>query len=152
MALPQGKLTKLTGDVIIIKGTPGLPGKDGESIPGRKGDDGLPGKDGLPPEHEVRGNMVRFKNPDGTWGKWVEAAPSSSAGGIGVVNVYHKVQQATFRVSKADLSQGTNIFGVNYAGAVEIILPRAVPSTAVIVVKDESGNASSNNITLSVEN
>lgn len=26
---------------------------------------------GLPPEHEIEGSALRFKNPDGSWGEWI---------------------------------------------------------------------------------
>jgi len=41
---------------------------------GEKGDNGtqgVRGMNGLPPEHEWKNSSLRFKNPDGTWGKFV---------------------------------------------------------------------------------
>ena len=40
-----------------------------------------PGLTGASPEHEVRNGEIRFKNPDGTWGKFITVQPSSSGGG-----------------------------------------------------------------------
>lgn len=43
--------------------------------PGPKGDEGPEGEEGEagpPPEHEWRGTRIRFRHPDGSWGKWVE--------------------------------------------------------------------------------
>lgn len=76
------------------KGEPGEPGPQGprgltgaQGEPGPKGDKGLdglmglpgpigpPGKEGAPgkpPEHEIVGQKIRFKQPDGNWGKWLE--------------------------------------------------------------------------------
>lgn len=46
---------------------------------------------------------------------------------------------------------GHNIFGVRYSGGpVTIYLPQSLPSTAIISVNDETGNANVNNITVSV--
>jgi hypothetical protein len=48
-------------------GPEGEPGKDGKD-----GIDGKDGKDGLPPEHEWKDTELRFKHPDGKWGKYVD--------------------------------------------------------------------------------
>lgn len=49
-----------------------IPGPPGPSIPGK------PGRNGRIPAHEWRGTFIRFENPDGTWGEWVniQGAPS----------------------------------------------------------------------------
>ena len=39
---------------------------------GEQGKDGKDGKDGKAPEHEWKDTSLRFKNPDGTWGKFVD--------------------------------------------------------------------------------
>jgi hypothetical protein len=59
---------------------------------------------------------------------------------------YHQVTSASYAASAGDRT-----IGVNYAGAVAITLASAasVPAGAVVVVKDESGNAGTNNITIS---
>ena len=41
-----------------------------------------------------------------------------------------------------------NIFGVNYAGDVTIYLPHNPDPEMIIIINDESGNAGSNNITV----
>lgn len=51
-------------------GLDGIDGKDGK--PGKKGLEGKEGKQGLPPKHEWFGTKLRFENPDGTWGEWME--------------------------------------------------------------------------------
>ena len=69
--------------------------------------------------------------------------------GFAQVN-YTAITTATYAITDAELVVGTNIFGVNYAGAVAITLPDNISSTKIIVVNDESGAAGANNITLTV--
>jgi hypothetical protein len=79
--------------------------------------------------------------------------PGLGAGGEGAsqqkptVN-YTKITSATYTVEKKKLISGHNIFGVNYNGAVTITLPSSVHYEQLIYVKDESGNAATNNITI----
>lgn len=156
-----GKLRRVgTGTPLIIE-RPGLPGRDGKDgvtkvitetitkveagIPGAKGEQGAT------PEHEVRNGEIRFKNPDGTWGKWVVAPRGNSGGGAISHNTYTNVTQAVYRVRKQSLLLGHNIFGVNYAGDVTIYLPDGIDPRAIIVVNDESNNAGTFNITVTTE-
>ena len=141
----------------IIEGKRGLPGKDGVTTTVEKvvhvQEDGKPGDVGSAPEHEVRNGEIRFKQPDGTWGKWIEVQPSSTGGGGGSEAVrYTPIQAANFKINRGALIVGTNIFGVNFASAVEIILPSGIDNNIIIVVKDESNDASTNNITITTEN
>lgn len=66
-------------------GPQGIPGKDGrdgkDGARGPKGEKGNPGKDGRdgkdgetgkPPKHQWDGKKIRFENPDGSWGPWVD--------------------------------------------------------------------------------
>lgn len=39
---------------------------------GPQGEPGPQGPIGPSPEHEWRGTELRFQNPDGTWGKWID--------------------------------------------------------------------------------
>lgn len=44
-------------------------------------------KVGKPPEHEWNGTLLRFKNPDGTWGQWVDLVgqtTNTQGGGYGL--------------------------------------------------------------------
>ena len=63
---------------------------------------------------------------------------------------YTAITTATRAITDAELVIGTNIFGVNYAGAVAITLPDNISSQKIIVINDESGLAGTNNITLTV--
>ena len=151
-------LREVTDSVVILKqiieGKRGLPGKDGvtTTVTETITKEGKVGKDGSTPEHEVNNGEVRFKNPDGTWGKWIEVQPQSSGGGAVQVVKYTAVEAANFKVIRQGLIEGTNIFGVNYPGEVELILPSGIDKNIIIVVKDESNNASTNNITITTEN
>ncbi len=140
-----------------IQGTEGKAGKDGvtEVINTivHQHEEGKQGDIGSAPEHEVRNGEVRFKNPDGTWGKWVEAVAQQANGGGGLESVKETpVAQASFKITRKSLIVGTNIYGVNFAGDVEFILPSGIDKNIIIVVKDESNDASTNNITVTTEN
>lgn len=70
------------------KGDPGIQGPEGpqgpqgeqgaKGDPGPKGDTGAAGPagadgaQGLPPEHEWQGTQLRFKEPDGSWGQFID--------------------------------------------------------------------------------
>ncbi len=145
-------LKKLSNMPIPEPGGRGKPGKDGvtkvitETVHVHEKSE--PGATGAVPEHEVRNGDIRFKNPDGTWGKWITVQPSGGGGGGGEHVKYTSVRQAVFKVNRGSLIEGTNIFGVNFAGPVEIILPDGIAKNIIIVVKDESNDASTNNITV----
>lgn len=151
------------GTSIILKQViEGLPGKQGK--PGKDGvtttiekvvhvhEEGKQGDTGAIPEHEVRNGEIRFKNPDGTWGKWVEVLPSRGGGGLASAVNYVLIAQAKYHVNRSTLIEGNNIFGVNYPGDVEIILPNGISKNILITFKDESNNAGVNNITITTEN
>ena len=42
-----------------------------------KVENGKDGKDGHIPKHEWKGTLIRFENPDGSWGRWVDLKGSS---------------------------------------------------------------------------
>lgn len=46
-------------------------------IEGIKGEDGADGLNGNPPAHEWSGTSIRFQNPNGTWGDWVNLGGNS---------------------------------------------------------------------------
>jgi len=150
-------LHEVTDSVIILKqiieGKRGKPGKDGITTTVNKTvhvqEEGVAG---AAPEHEVRNGEIRFKHPDGTWGEWITVQPTSSGGGGSEAVKYIPIQAATFKVNRQALIVGTNIFGVNFAGDVEVILPSGISKNILIVIKDESNNASTNNITITTEN
>jgi len=50
-----------------------LKGDKGESIRGIRGFTGATGATGPAPQHEIKGNSIRFQNPDGTWGDWIDS-------------------------------------------------------------------------------
>ena len=65
---------------------------------------------------------------------------------------YTLVSSTPYTIADDDLLEGTNIFGVNFSGGVEFILPSGIDKNIIIVVKDESNDASTNNITITTEN
>lgn len=141
-------------DGIGIAGTQGRDGVDGVGVRGEVGAIGETGPAGAIPEHEVRNGEVRFINPDGSWGDWVKVGGSSGGGGGGKIseNTYTLVTTAEYHVKRSQLDLGTNIFGVNFNGDVTIFFPKNIDPRSLIIVNDESGNASANNITITVEN
>lgn len=76
-------------------------------------------------------------------------------GGAGLPPVAYitTITTSEYRINKNELKAGTNIFGVNYAGDVDVYLPAPHEElkSRIIVVKDESGSASSYNITIHSE-
>lgn len=63
---------------------------------------------------------------------------------------YTQITTASKTVLDSELVLGHNIFGVNYAGAVTISLPANIDSDKLVIIKDESGSAGANNITVNV--
>lgn len=64
---------------------------------------------------------------------------------------YITVTTATFIVTIEMLIPGINVLGVDYPGAVLITIPKVIPTQMLIHVKDESGMAGINNITIQAE-
>lgn len=72
-------------------GKDGVDGKDGQRGPkGEKGDNGEDGRDGSPgpigpmPDHQWDGTRLRFEEPDGDWGKYVDLrGPQGDRGASG---------------------------------------------------------------------
>lgn len=144
-----------------IKGLPGDRGKSGKDAVAtvvhktvHVVEEGKAGQKGDTPDHQVKNGEIRFMKPTGTWGKWIEVQPAQQAnGGGGLESVkYTLVAQANFSINRKSLIVGTNIFGVNFSGDVEFILPSGIDKNIIIVVNDESNNASTNNITITTEN
>jgi hypothetical protein len=147
---PVGKLTK----VIYKQGPAGQQGEQGvqglqglqglQGIPGPQGPQGLTGPvgpQGLPPEHEVRQGMIRFKNPDGSWGQWVQQKQAAGGGHPPYLVKYHVITENGYRVMRDSLVWGNNIFGVRYNGAITIYIPPAVDVQQLMFFKDELGTA-----------
>jgi hypothetical protein len=141
------------------QGQKGLKGLDGISGglggQGEKGEKGEKGDKGDVPNHKWVGESLQFEKPDGSYGKLVNLKGSDTGsggfvgGGPSSAGIQYKlITTATYTVSERKLVQGHNIFGVNYAGNVTITIPAEVSPEKLIVIKDESGNAGSNNITI----
>ena len=129
------------------QGLPGKDGKDGETGPqGPQGIQGPKGEKGDRGERGEKGERGE-RGPEGKAGKDGETKTVHVGGAVPTVK-YTKIEQAEFKISKYSLIDGHNIFGVNYAGDVTITIPNGVQPTQLIVINDESGNASTNNITV----
>lgn len=139
------------------QGSPGIPGPAGPEGPvGPKGDTGLPGKDGITqvvhqfqdlPEDivkedslsELREELKKLKNNQQ---KFSIGGGTSSGEGV----KYVAVRQAEYKISKNELlDNGITIFGVNFAGVVNITIPQP-KKNQIVYINDESGSADSNNI------
>lgn len=78
------------------KGATGNPGPKGDT--GDAGPAGADGAPGLPPEHEWQGTALRFKEPDGSWGRAVDLrgpAGSSATVPIATSSTAGKVKPQT---------------------------------------------------------
>lgn len=62
------------------QGLRGIAGKDGKD-----GSIGPAGEDGKSPDYEWRGTEIRFKKPNGQWGKWVDLKGERGKTGLGFV-------------------------------------------------------------------
>lgn len=80
-----------------------------------KGPEGEPGQ---PPKHEWKETKLRFQNPDGSWGKWVDLkGPAgkdgrSSGGGASVV----KQVGSNLAVSSQGVEISQNVTAINFTG------------------------------------
>ncbi len=126
----------------------GLPGSQGPQ--GRQGDAGEQGTSGRSPGHEVKNGEIRFLQPDGQWGEWLSLGNTSGGGPISF-NTYIPVTVSDFHCPRSVLTLGTNILGVRIVGPVTIWIPKSMDTRSYIVIKDETGTAGGNNITIKVE-
>lgn len=151
-----GKVTKVAGLPIskFIKegpqgppGPQGLPGKGLIGPPGPQGIPGLQGPQGPPGESVDLEDLLQKLRGDN---KLLEAIRRMvpSGGGLGAAVNYMKITVPSHRIEGTSLIPGINILGVNYPGEVTLFLPKNIQQDKFIYIKDESGNASVNNITI----
>ena len=128
-----------------LTGREGLPGKDGKD--GQNGANGKNGQDGAPgpaPEHEVSGNSVRFKNPDGTWGKWLEFGGRAGGGGGDTM----RYQINTFTAATVQLKDiHSTVLCDCSSNAISVTLPRA-KSMVGRVVTVKKVDSTTNKVTI----
>lgn len=101
-------------------GPRGEPGRDG--LRGIDGRDGLDGATGPAPDHEVRGNSVRFQHPDGEWGKWIEFGGGRGGGGT-VDQMRYAIH--TYTTDKQLTDHNGTVLGDASSGDVTFTLPRS---------------------------
>ncbi len=140
----------------LLKGESGEQGEAGkqglQGIQGSVGKQGTKGTDGTAgrsPEHEIKNGEIRFKQPDGQFGEFLSISSLSGGGKISE-NTYTSISTATFKIPRASLDLGLNVFGVRVT-PVTITLPKKVDKRSIIVIKDEVGDAGTDNITIKVE-
>ena len=125
-----------------VDGKNGIIGKEGaKGLDGVQGQDGLDGEAGKLPDHEIKGNSIRFERSDGTWGAWVEL-PGSSRGGGGVDFWQYAIH--TFTTATVQLKDiHSTVLCDATAQGMTVSLPRAGSLTGrVVTVKkiDSSAN------------
>lgn len=70
------------GDLVDLKGDTGVQGEQGEE--GEQGEQGIQGEKGDKPAHQWSGTDLRFENPDGSWGDYVDlVGPQGEKGDMG---------------------------------------------------------------------
>lgn len=145
-----------------VQGQTGDKGSDGIGRPGKEGEDGLDGltgdkgETGDTPEHQVSNGEVRFKQPDGSWGAWIRAtgrgrSDPQFSGYAPTFNTYTPITESEFHVIEAALKTGHNIFGVQNVGVTTVFVPKRLDKGVILTINDETGQASTNNITVIVE-
>ena len=137
---------------MLFRSLYGITGLKGDAGPqGNIGPMGPEGQQGVKGDMGERG-LLGLKGKDGKDGKQgKEGVTQIISGGSTTPVRYTPITTATFTISERILLEGHNIFGVNYAGDVTITLPNNPLPTQIIVVKDESGSAGTNNITLTTD-
>ena len=177
MAVIVGKLKKISDTIPHeflkgkdgkdgIDGRDGRDGKDGQAgAEGTNGKDGIDGKNGidgkttvehifqdLPADLVTGAQLSELKKRMEREIDMIKVQGGSSGGGGKIsMNTYTKITTAEYHVNRSQLDLGTNIFGVDFNGDVNIFLPKGIDPRSIIVVNDESNTAATNNITIQVE-
>lgn len=145
MLIKKAVRTPLIGTV--VKRTPLITGPMGP--PGDVGPIGPPGPMGAPGQNAeierleaLEEEIIKLRQQ--------QAQRRVGGGGHPTHYQYTPITTATYTMMLGNTVPGTNIFGVNYAGAVTITLPAAIPKDRMIIINDESGAAGTNNITVQV--
>ena len=138
------------------RGPMGPQGPQGEigpqGVPGPKGADGLTltevvhTYEELPEDLPKKEEIESLKKELDGLKRYSRFAGIGGGSGEGVK--YVSIKSSLYKISSNELlTNGITIFGVNYAGPVSITLPQPKPGQ-IVYINDESGNADSNNITV----
>lgn len=75
------------GIYVDLRGEKGEKGEKGDT--GDQGIQGIQGPRGYAPEHEIDivENRLRFKNPNGSWGDWINFSASTVVGNNGIIEI-----------------------------------------------------------------
>lgn len=133
-------LRKLTTAELLALHKP----KDGKD--GQQGPQGPAGKDGVVSQELLQSIKEELRQEVE---KEIKKRPTvQHIGTVGDPPVkYWAITTASFTIPNNIV--GYNIFGVQYSGGpVTVTLPKYLINDAIISIKDETGNASSNNITV----
>lgn len=133
------------------QGEMGLQGPEGPA--GRDGKDGVNGLTEIIHKYEPLPDDVVKEEFLEELRKEVEGLKKNqrfigTGGGASDGIKYVSVTSPVYKISRNELlNNGITIYGVNYAGAVTITMPQPKPGQ-IVYINDESGNADSNNITV----
>ena len=143
-----------------INGINGLDGKDGISLPGINGIngrdginglDGSAGLDGMIPNHEWKGESLRFQNPDGSWGKWVDlrGARGSTGGGGGSTTASSSEVLMLSSYTDTTIGDGTATLLVDASGGVRLITLPSASNNEGSLITVKKIDSSTNNVRVS---
>lgn len=147
------------------QGKPGRDGRDGrDGEDGRDGVDGKDGKDGKNgsiPDHEWDGTKIRFENPDGTWGEWVDIrGPQGRTGesfgpadGGGLMHSPITVRQGGTRFEGvSEIVIGANLTATRTPNGISIAGENGGGGGGNINFETPSGTVNDSNVTFTVAN
>lgn len=124
-----------------LAANPPKPGKDGDNATPAmvatavaaylKANPPKAGPPGPPPAHEVKGRKLRFKNPDGSWGSWLDLGGKGTVvhvgggvpggGGSATAETAYKIAIQGQNTSGAAIAKGTPVMATGTLGASGII-------------------------------
>lgn len=119
-------VARLTAEVRAIELPPPPAGKDGaDGKDGKRGPKGEKGEKGDPPRHEWRGTSLRFEQPDGNWGRFVNLLGPAGPRGLGGGGAAAEFDPSSLPPLPAPAVQTDHVVmvrdGVAYLASVELL-------------------------------